>query len=353
MRLPPILLSLLAAILTTPLLASSASVAPSPTPKPCQIRSPSTGSFFDLRPLELHRKNPPPSGDSASPNTTKPLESYHSRGYDYPANFTLNICGAVLEDLADVDGVPKSLVANISAYYKDPSSGDLFSIGQQNAHPIFRGRKLLLNYTGGSPCPDLDEDGQPIDARSLSTSTSPSSPVSTTSSLPSLKKSKNNRHKSTLLTFQCDTSPSLTTHPSISFLGSPDHCIYIFEVRSRYACAGATGPPADSNSLSPGGVFLVILGIAFLVYLIGGCVYQRSVMHQRGWRQLPNYAVWAGCFGFFGVSLARVLRCFGLGRWARGVEGGKGGRYDYLNDEERTSILGGGGGGGGGSRGWD
>jgi cation-dependent mannose-6-phosphate receptor len=38
--------------------------------------------------------------------------------------------------------------------------------------------------------------------------------------------------------------------------------------------------------------------IAILVYVVGGIVYQRAVMHQRGWRQLPNYALWAGIAGF-------------------------------------------------------
>jgi cation-dependent mannose-6-phosphate receptor len=41
--------------------------------------------------------------------------------------------------------------------------------------------------------------------------------------------------------------------------------------------------------------------IALLVYFAGGCVYQRTVMHQRGWKQLPNYALWAGLFGFLYV----------------------------------------------------
>ena len=300
---------------------------PSPVaPKPCQIRSPSTGSFFDLRPLELHPKPLPSptttrsaSGTaSTSTASASPLpkpESYHSRGYDYPANFTLNICGAVVEPLLDVQGIPKTRWANISAYYKD-SDGSIQSLGQQNAHPIFRGRKLLLNYTQGSPCPDLDEDGRPMDILSNTLS---------------ITAKKTNRYKSTLLTFTCDTSPSLTNHPVISFLGSPDHCSYVFEVRSRYACAGAGGPPTDSNSLSPTGVFFVILAIAVMVYLVGGCVYQRSVMHQRGWRQCPNFGVWAGIFGFVGVSLSFVLRICGFAR-KRGGEGG--GRYGYLNDDD-------------------
>jgi hypothetical protein len=42
--------------------------------------------------------------------------------------------------------------------------------------------------------------------------------------------------------------------------------------------------------------------IAVMVYLVGGCVYQRTVMNQRGWYQLPNYALWAGLWNFLSVS---------------------------------------------------
>jgi hypothetical protein len=31
-------------------------------------------------------------------------------------------------------------------------------------------------------------------------------------------------------------------------------------------------------------------------------MYQRSVAHARGWRQLPNYSFWSGIGGFFSVS---------------------------------------------------
>lgn len=53
--------------------------------------------------------------------------------------------------------------------------------------------------------------------------------------------------------------------------------------------------------------------IAFLVYLIGGIAYQRAVLHQRGWRQLPNYAFWAGIFGFVTdmvvISFYSIITC--------------------------------------------
>jgi cation-dependent mannose-6-phosphate receptor len=275
---------------------------PKPTNQPCTIHSPSTGSFYDLRPLQAFGP------DQTSKTSLARNESWHARGYDYPANFTINFCGPVVENLTGVDGISKSRAANIGAFYLDPSTDTPVSIGQEKSELVFRGKKLLLNYTGGSPCPDLDEDGTPLDRRAIigdddddddddddEEEDEPKKPKKKPSPKASI------RYKSTLLSFLCDTSPTSTQHPIISFLGSPDHCTYIFEVKSRWACAGAT-PSTEPGSLGPGSVFGVILAIALLVYLIGGCVYNRTVMHQRGWRQLPNYAVWSGIGGFIGVS---------------------------------------------------
>ncbi len=243
-----------------------------PPPKSCTTHSVSTGSFYDLRPLQLTIEGT--KYQSAS------NESYHVKGYDYPANFTINFCGPVVESLEDVEGVPSSRQKNVSAYYKD-HRGDIYSIGQQNEELVFRGKKLVLNYTQGSPCPDLDEDGNPIDDDFVT-------------------RKANIRRKSTLLTFACDTSPLLSSRPAVNFYGTLDHCTYVFEIRSRYACGGTTASE-EKGTLGPGAVFGVIAGIALLVYLIGGIVYQRNVQHQRGWKQLPNYALWAGIFDFFSV----------------------------------------------------
>lgn len=57
-------------------------------------------------------------------------------------------------------------------------------------------------------------------------------------------------------------------------------------------------------------MFGVIVLIAVLVYLVGGCVYQRTVMHQRGWRQLPNYQMWAGIARFVAVSCPFPPHCY-------------------------------------------
>jgi len=93
--------------------------------------------------------------------------------------------------------------------------------------------------------------------------------------------------------------------------------------------------------------------VAILVYIIGGVVYQRTVMHQRGWRQLPNYAVWAGIVGFASdfvvIMTSSCLRLIpGLGK-RRG--------YNRVGEEGSDAGYGGGmargrgsGGGGFGAR---
>jgi cation-dependent mannose-6-phosphate receptor len=111
------------------------------------------------------------------------------------------------------------------------------------------------------------------------------------------------RRKTTIISLLCDNDPLAKT--SVSFVAAVDDCSYFFEGRSPFACGGVH---QDTQALGPGGVFGVIVLIAVLVYFAGGCVYQRTVMHQRGWRQLPNYAMWAGIWRFFSVSLLRCCR---------------------------------------------
>lgn len=54
-------------------------------------------------------------------------ESWHAKGYDYGANFTINICAPVIENVTDVVGVDKSRWQNISAYYEKDDK--IYSIG--------------------------------------------------------------------------------------------------------------------------------------------------------------------------------------------------------------------------------
>ena len=110
------------------------------------------------------------------------------------------------------------------------------------------------------------------------------------------------RRKSTMISFLCDRDSLTPAH--VSFIGaSPDECTYFFETRSAAACGGAIAPTQTVNA---GGVFAVISIIAIAVYLLGGIAYQRTVMHQRGWKQLPNYALWARIFSFVS-DFAQIL----------------------------------------------
>ena len=118
---------------------------------------------------------------------------------------------------------------------------------------------------------------------------------------PSPKKpaSSSIRRKSTIISMLCDKDP-LAAQLTLSFVSaSPDECTYFFEARSS---AGCQVIEVAKQTLSPSGVFGTIVLIFVVVYFVGGCVYSRMVLQQRGWRQLPNYALWAGMFGFVRVS---------------------------------------------------
>lgn len=100
-----------------------------PTPLPCTIRSPFSGSFFDLNPLHIVRP-----GDPLA-KTQKHVRDYswNTTGWDMGYNFTMNFCGGVVEDLKEltggkgVEGVEEEVWRNVSAYYK--SEGRVYSIG--------------------------------------------------------------------------------------------------------------------------------------------------------------------------------------------------------------------------------
>lgn len=92
-------------------------------PLPCTIHSPSSGSFYDLQPISLKR----PDLDKRSSKNMK-TKSWQANGYDFNANFTLNICAHVIEDIKDdVDGIDQKQWQNISAFYT--KGGKTYSIG--------------------------------------------------------------------------------------------------------------------------------------------------------------------------------------------------------------------------------
>lgn len=178
-----------------------------------------------------------------------------------------------------------------------------------------RGRKLVLQYTGGSPCGDhkssaKDDDYDDDDdydyrkrgTKQYSEGLSTSTHVHEIETIKKSDSSPKTRQKSATISFLCDRDPGTTT--AVSFVGvDPDECSYFFEARSAYACAHAE--PHKPGSVGPGSVFGLILVIAVLVYVLGGVFYNRTVAHARGWRQLPNYSLWAGIGSFFSVRPSR------------------------------------------------
>lgn len=104
------LLATLLLILSTTIHLSAAET--TKTWKPCTVRSPTTDRFFDLNPIH---KSPPEEGKNKEKGEDG---SWHARGHDYGANFTLNFCGPVVEELDDVVDLDKDLWRNVSAYYK-------------------------------------------------------------------------------------------------------------------------------------------------------------------------------------------------------------------------------------------
>jgi cation-dependent mannose-6-phosphate receptor len=93
-----------------------------PPLKPCTIRSAESGRFFDLSALRLE-----PAKNKDKPGKNEADKSWQARGYDYGANFTLNFCGPVVEEVKDVDGVESALWKNVSAYYN--KGGKTYSMG--------------------------------------------------------------------------------------------------------------------------------------------------------------------------------------------------------------------------------
>lgn len=183
----------------------------------CTVTSPHSGNFFDLRPL------------IRTPGKTPPHTDWLAKGLDYNSNFTINICAPVLADTSDVEGIKGDARKNISAFYD--KDGERFSIGfvfsvpllclrlrtdarrSVSTNPHFRGRKLVIEYTDGSPCPDA----------------------------PKLR-------KSTLMSLMCDRE--MFQKASISFVGQANDCAYFFEVRTASAC-----PTFKAQTLGPISVF--------------------------------------------------------------------------------------------------
>ena len=90
--------------------------------KPCTVTSPNHNTYYDLRKLAVL-----PLEEGEKKHKDDREESWHAKGYDYGANFTINFCAPVVEELKSVVGVEEKLWKNVSAFYE--KEGKTYSIG--------------------------------------------------------------------------------------------------------------------------------------------------------------------------------------------------------------------------------
>ena len=234
-------------LLSLALLSSLASAADEPKhAKPCTVTSPKSRSFFDLSSLALH-----PPDESKKKSKDERTESWLAQGHDYGVNFTMNFCAPVVEDLKDVAGLDKDEWRNVSAFYKEGKR--TYSLGRSSTEPIFRGRKLVLNFTHGSPC---DDDDVPRKREIIDVGDKKEHGDRKGAKADALV-----RRKSTLVSFLCEKDAYDSSKPkvAVSFVGaSPDQCAYFFEARSPYSCGGASQAEQD---VGPGGVFGIMYAL--------------------------------------------------------------------------------------------
>ncbi|KAK3986439.1 mannose-6-phosphate receptor binding domain-containing protein [Cladorrhinum sp. PSN332] len=322
---------------------------------PC-VATATSGAFFDLRPDTAIVV---PEGEKVPKGS--PVQDYLARGWDYGTNFTLNFCSAVVSKIEDVEGVEKNQWKNVSAYYE--TKGKVYALGLESGTLVPRGRKLVLQYTGGSPCGESekdkrafgvhdgaryrgyddedDEDSEPSRHQSKDKDKDKDDDEDKEKEKDKDKekekeKEKTIRRKSATISFLCDHDPETPT--AASFVGvDPDECAYFFEVRSQHACAMAE--PHKPGSVGPGSVFAIIFFIAVLVYVMGGVFYQRNVAHARGWRQLPNYSLWAGIWSFlvdtFTILTSSCARIIPRRRGYHTLSRSPNGRHRNRDDENR------------------
>lgn len=135
---------------------------------------------------------------------------------------------------------------------------------QASTEPIFRGRKLVLTYTDGSPCDDQsnrphmprklvgDDEGED---KKHGHDDKNDTDHNEADKGKNKEKSKG-RRKSTIISMTCDRE-SLAAKAHVSFVSaSLDECTYFFEAKSIGACGGVIQD--TQQTIGPGGVFGVM-----------------------------------------------------------------------------------------------
>ena len=140
------------------------------------------------------------------------------------------------------------------------------SPSSQSMDLVSRGKRIVLEYTGGSPCGPQSSSERRDAPLAINNDEPPYSLDHEIESVAAVKEDNRTRRKSTIIAFVCDHNPG-STQASLSFIGTdPDECSYFFDARSIHACASAE--PHQPGSVGPGSVFGLILIIKTLTSLL-------------------------------------------------------------------------------------
>ncbi|VEU19838.1 DEKNAAC100409 [Brettanomyces naardenensis] len=191
----------------------------------CTVINPLTNQFYDLRSLASVEKE-------LNGQTVRQVQPWMSRGFDYGGNFTIGICSSPLVHLDEMDFPNVVNRTDVGAFFSSPDAKGRISLGQVSRAPKFRGRKLIMEYTGGDLCPNSDD-----------------------------------RRRSTLLMFTCDRE--MASKAKVSYIGSLDDCSYFFEVKTIHACA--TAPTNESMGIVS--IVILIGSAAAITFFGGGLLY--------------------------------------------------------------------------------
>ncbi|KAG9309117.1 mannose-6-phosphate receptor binding domain-containing protein [Chiua virens] len=198
--------------------------------KPCTVHD-SDNNYYDLSPLKA----------------SKDYEFQTDGGH----TVYLNICGRVRTEPWNT-GLDVSQVDVAGLVRRD--HGD-FAIGLVNTTLEVKGGGLLLRQSQGSSCPGMDDE----------------------------------RGSSTIL-FICDTSVYSAGKPVLLAQWPSEEeraCHYEFEWRTHYAC------PIGERGLLGGLIVSLIISamILLMAFIVISTVYNRFVLRQRGFDQLPKFTI--------------------------------------------------------------
>ncbi|ORX77463.1 mannose 6-phosphate receptor domain-containing protein [Basidiobolus meristosporus CBS 931.73] len=196
----------------------------------------------------------------------------------------LNVCHEILDSKTGL-----KFPQGVGSFYRADVKG--YSIGKANTKPFVKEQNLMLKYVDGDECPGSQKT------------------------------------RTSMIFFECDNSVKGQGEPE--FLAEHDNCVYMFRWKTPAACPVVQ---QSGKKLGGGAIFAIIMSVLAGVYLIGGIIYKRVVLGQRGLNQLPNAEYWRA-IGNFVKNLFRMAFPSCCGNRSRQYN------YGHLNTDEENVFI--------------